>query len=251
MTRGVEATEGLPAATRHGPATRTGLSAPEAIVALLLGLLVVHLGLSTMARMRTTEARLAARADGLVAMRVARHVLRRELDGSVPGRDWLVDDDSLSLRAFRGAALVCALDSATVEVTVSYSGVRRPDPSKDSVLLLDPSGSGETRALVGVGAATTGCGPVESDGLELWRLDAPVGPSAVVARLFERGSYHLSGAALRYRRGASGRQPLTPEVWADETAWTSSSGRLGIDVRHATPDAGRDWSGFLAWTDPP
>jgi len=58
---------------------RGGFSAPEALVALLLGLFIVHLGFGTLERMRAVEGRLVARTDALVAMRVARHALRREL----------------------------------------------------------------------------------------------------------------------------------------------------------------------------
>ena len=71
----------------------------------------------------------------------------------------------------------------------------------------------------------------------------------VVARLFERGSYHLSDATLRYRRGASGRQPLTPEVWSVATGWRLSGQRLGVAFTPART-AGSTWSGFLAWLAP-
>lgn len=216
-------------------------------MALLLGLFVIHLGLATLSRLRVAEARLAARADALTAMRVAGHVLRRELRHGRPTDDWTVDGDSLALRAFRGTAVVCALDSVATEITVSYRGDRRPDPSKDSVLLVDATGRREARALVGTGGSAVGCGAALPSELETWTLDAPVEPGAVVARLFERGSYHLALSALRYRRGASGRQPLTPEVWADSTAWTARGGRLGLEVRPLRADAGPAWAAFLAW----
>jgi hypothetical protein len=85
------------------------------------------------------------------------------------------------------------------------------------------------------------------DTVETWRLDAPADPHAVVARLFEKGSYHLALAALRYRRGASGRQPLTPEVWSAATRWEVTAGRLVIDAVPADATAGAGWSAFLAW----
>lgn len=219
-------------------------------MALLLGLFIVHLALSTLARLRETEVRLAARADGLVAMRVADHVLRRELRHATFGRDWAVDADSLALRAFRGTALVCPYESATSELTVSYDGDRRPDPAKDSVLLLTALGGVEVRALVGSAAASLPCGSVSAEALRMWTLDSPTGPGIVVARLFERGSYHLALSALRYRRGSSGRQPLTPEVWAEGTAWSASGGRLGLEVLPESTDVGAPWSTFLAWRDP-
>ena len=100
---------------------------------------------------------LAARADELVALRVSRHVLRRELRHGLPGRDWSVDADSLSLRAFRGTAIVCAADSVAAEVVVAYRGDRAPDPSKDSVLLVTADGRSAVRALTGTGVASTPC----------------------------------------------------------------------------------------------
>ena len=229
--------------------SRAGISAPEAIVALLLGLVVVHLGLTTLAHLRTVQIRLATRADGLVAMRVARHLLRRELRYGRPGEDWSAYDDSLSLRDFRGTALVCPHGTTTVELTVSFQGDRRPDPSKDSVLLIDAEGRREVRALAAVAAAAGPCGSTAAADLDTWQLDAVVPAGSVVARLFERGSYHLNSSALRYRRGASGRQPLTPEVWSSATGWTRSGGRLGLEVQHRDASAGQSWSAFLAWMD--
>jgi hypothetical protein len=232
---------------RGSSGARAGISAPEAIVALLLGLFVVHLGFSTLARLRTSQARLSARSDGLVAMRIARHVLRRELLHGWPGADWWVDDDSISLRAFRGTALVCAYDADTDEITVAYGGDRRPDPAKDSVILIDALGRRQVRALVAVTSSPSPCGGPAPSSLEAWRLDEVVARGSVVARLFERGSYHLNGSALRYRRGASGRQPLTPEVWSSGTLWERSGGRLALAARPRDPSIGQPWSAFLAW----
>ena len=228
---------------------RAGVSAPEAIVALLLGLFLVHLGLSTMARLRSAQSRLAQRTDGLVAMRVGRYVLRRELRWGRPQEDWYVSGDSISLRAFRGTALVCSHDTARVELTVSFSGDRRPDPSKDSVLLISAEGTRGVRALAAIAPTTGPCGSAAPATLETWQLDAPPDPGTVLARLFERGSYHVSSYALRYRRGASGRQPLTPEVWSRSTGWTQRGRRLGLEVENRDPYAGRPWSAFLAWLE--
>jgi len=232
-------------AERRAPA---GASLPEAIVALLVGLLVLQLGLATLARLRSAQADFSVRTDELVALRVGRHVLRRELRHGLPGRDWSADADSLSLRAFRGTAIVCASDSTAAELVVSYRGERAPDPSKDSVLLVTPDGLSAVRALVGTGVAPTPC-PGSAGSTARWRLDRGGPPSAVVARLFERGSYHLSGAALRYRRGTSGRQPLTPEVWSTATAWEVSADRLAVGLV-SSAGSSRPWSGFLAWMTP-
>ena len=56
----------------------------------------------------------------------------------------------------------------------------------------------------------------------MWTIEPPV-TGALVARIFERGSYHVVGRALRYRRGLGGRQPLTPNVFDDD--------RSGMEAR--------------------
>jgi len=227
---------------------RSGATIAEAIVALVIGLLVLQLGLSTLARFRSVQARLVARGDALVTLRVGRHVLRRELRYGVADRDWLADADSLSLRAFRGTALLCQVDSAAAEVVVTYAGERAPDATKDSVLFVGVAGDVTVRALVGVAAAPP-CSGTPPGSPARWRLDGPAPRDAVMARLFERGSYHLSGAALRYRRGASGRQPLTPEVLTAASGWSASSQRLGVTLAPAS-SPGAPWSGFVAWRGP-
>jgi len=210
----------------------------------MLGLAVGHLALSTVTRMHAARARLTARTEVLVAQRIARHVLRRELRHGRPGVDWEARGDSIRLRAFRGVALVCGSDSASASIIVSFSGDRAPDPSKDSLLLFDGLGAGEARALRSVASSGAACGGPSAR----WVLDRPVGRSAIVAKLFEHGSYGVSGGALRYRRGAGGRQPLTPDVWAATSGWSFSTEHLGLRVESREPDAGAAWQGFLAWT---
>jgi hypothetical protein len=228
------------------PLGRRGVSLPEALVALVLGLFVVLLGLQSLKRLESARRRLVARTDALVALRVSRHVLRRELRNTMFGEDWIVGGDSLALRAFRGTAIVCGSEPP-MGVLVSFTGERAPDPAKDSVLLLGSDGAAEVRALTGVGAASASCAGPDSAGAATWQLDAPAPPGAVLGRLFERGTYHLSGSALRYRRGASGRQPLTPEVWSAAARWTGGAGWVGVELPPRDTLAGRGWSGALAW----
>jgi len=234
---------------RQSAAARSGVSVPEVLVALLLGLLVVQLGLRSLSRMEATRASLVSRTDALVALRVGRHVLRRELRHGRPLIDWSVGGDSLWLRAFRGAAVVCASDSVDASVVVSYSGDRAPDPTKDSIVLFDAMGASEVRALMATSTASSHCwGP---GGSARWVLDRGVSPGVVVAKLFEHGSYHLAGGALRYRRGGAGRQPLTPDVWAPATGWAATTERLGLHIVPAATAAGTAWSGFLARVSAP
>lgn len=233
--------------TRAG--TRSGVSLPEVLVALLLGLLIVHLALESLTRMEAARRRLASRTDALVALRVGRHVLRRELRHGQAGTDWGVGGDSLWIRAFRGVALVCTVDSSTASLVVSYTGDRAPDPTKDSLVLFDALGTPEVRALAGTSAAPSGCGGPGTEAR--WLLDRAAPRGVAVAKLFEHGSYHVANAALRYRRGAAGRQPLTPEVWDAATGLTLSPDRVGLEIFPRDTAAGPAWSGFLAWLRAP
>lgn len=226
-----------------------GLTLPEVLVALLLGLFIVQLGLGTLARLDGARRRLAARTDFLVTKRVTRHVLRTELGHGVAGTDWQVGGDSVSLRAFRGTALVCRADSATASLSVSFRGERAPDPTKDSVLLLTEAGRREVRALAGVGAPASPCTALDSAGAATWNLDAPAPDGTVLARLFERGSYHLDAYALRYRRGASGRQPLTPESLSPASRWIPGPDHLGVVLLPEDSVAGSGWTDVVAWDE--
>ena len=235
--------------TEASPRATAGTSVIEAVVALLVGLLVLQLGLSTLARFRSAQRELGERADALVALRVGRHVLRRELRHGLPGRDWIAEPDSLSLRAFRGVAVVCGSDSLSAQLIVSYRGDRAADPSKDSVMLVTEDGAAVARALTATGVSPAPCTGPGGGAAERWTLNEAAPAGTVVVRTFERGSYHLTSAALRYRRGASGRQPLTPETWSAATAWDVETERLGVAL--VPSRAGAAWSGFLAWLGAP
>lgn len=188
-----------------------GFTVIEALVALLLGFLVGVLGLSTLARQRALQLDLARRGEALAAVRTTRHVLTREL-GATDGSAF-VGDDSLALRAFRGLALLCPGHGTTGAILVHVDGGRAPDPDKDSVVVLGTDGASRVLKLMGRdGAAGSSCAADPAVPVERWWLSGPVSNDAVMARYFERGSYHLSGGALRYRRGRAGRQPLTPQV---------------------------------------
>lgn len=132
-------------------------------------------------------------------------VLNGELRYAAPG-DAAPGPDSIRLRAVRGSAIIC--DGGT-ELGVRYDGVRRPDPGKDSALVITGAGTaGSVHALVAAAAVggSGGCGDL--------RLRLEPMPTAVTGHLlvFETGTYHLSGGALRYRRGNGGRQPVTEAV---------------------------------------
>ncbi len=194
---------------------RCGVTVVEVLVSLLLGLVVISLAWGALARQRTVASRLGSETDLLSARRLAAIVIGKELRAGVRGRDWVVGaPDSLSLRAFRGWGPVCGFGSEPGNIVVVYHGERVANPAKDSVLILTAEGwwrADLTRRVSRAGSCVMDLGTDS----EVWTIDPPV-PGALVARIFERGSYHVSGGALRYRRGLGGRQPLTPEVFDDD-----------------------------------
>ena len=76
------------------------------------------------------------------------------------------------------------------------------------VLLAD--GRWRSAAVVGTERAGSPCPAVPATPAYRITLDREL-PEPVLLRVFEKGSYHLTGRAFRYRVGLGGRQPLTPE----------------------------------------
>lgn len=233
------------------PSSAQGTSLVEAVVALLLGLFLIHLGYSVILGLRTASETVSDRLDVLTASRITRSVLRREMARGTAGRDWVAADDSLRLRAFRGTAIVCSLGPLPSELVVAYEGDRRPEPAKDSVEVVGADGSLLYVDLIGAGPTSTTCNGADSTEVVMaWRIDGPILDDVLVVRLFESGSYHFARSALRYRVGAGGRQPLTPEVWRDsETGFLIGDSAVGVQLMPRTT-VGRPVSEFLAW-DPP
>lgn len=188
-------------------------------MSLLMGLAVISLSWNSLARQRTVASRLRSDMDLLSARRLAAIVIGKELRAGVRGRDWIGPvSDSLSLRAFRGWGLVCGFGTGPGKIVVAYHGERAADPVKDSVLILTADGwrrADLTGRASGAQSCTMDLAGDSEVRTEVWTIEPPV-TGALVARIFERGSYHLIGGALRYRRGLGGRQPLTPDVFDDD-----------------------------------
>lgn len=224
---------------------RGGFTVLETIVGLLLGLLLASLALGTLAAQRRTQQALTLRAEILEAVRITRYLLGEEARASRGGGGALsVADDSLALRSFRGGGVVCPGGGGGAVLEVRPRGVRLPQEGLDSVVLIHPTAAPVALLLVERGGAPGGCRGQGGEGWERWTLSAPAPAGAAFARYFRRGSYHLRQGALRYSTGASGRQPLTPEVLDTRRS------RFAIHPRGArvsvVPAAGDPWSFVLS-----
>lgn len=216
-----------------------GTSAVEALLALSLGGAILFSALGLLSAQRRSAERLIAQGEGLLARRIIRTVLGEELRRGVEGRDWVAPGgDSVRLRVFRGLAFMCP-SGRTNRFLVRYRGSRLPNPRKDSVLVLGPNGRWQAVDLIERHPTALTCPGAPSEAVEFWLLNPSV-PGAVVARLFETGSYHLSGGAFRYRRGRGGRQPLTPQVIvaARTRLGPGLNGGLALEITTETPAPG-------------
>ncbi len=227
---------------------RNGATVAEVLIALICGLLVVQLSLAGLARVRSVGLRLTQRSEILAALRVSRVVLRRELRFGVRGVDWVdFAPDSISLRAFRGVGVVCPDGALAPDLMVAWSGMRAPAPEKDSVLLLTGQGAWIRADLLSVRPTSDLCATDPRTELQRWQISVTPEESIVLARLFERGSYHVSGAALRYRRGRGGRQPLTPEVFdTPPSGFVKREGSLALEWIRVRDGGAWHWLGSLA-----
>lgn len=223
---------------------RSGFSLVELTVTMTIGgLLCVILAAALSGTQRLTRLQ-GERVAAAEARRVAASILAAELRYLEPGTDLrILDRDSLALRAFRGSAVSCA--SKGGGTLVRYRGLRAPEPAKDSVVSVGemrgaggavsaggsggPGGATVARPLLASAVAATGCSLLPGESLYHWELDPPPPPGTLLL-LFESGSYHLTAHALRYRRGESGRQPLTAELLEDQSVpwrWIELAGGSG------------------------
>lgn len=210
-----------------------GAGLVEGVLAVLLLTLLVQGALGVLARQRRAATLLVEWDEAVKTVAIAQWVLADELRAGVAGRDWSTPgSDTVGLRAFRGTALVCPSGVVDGRVLVHYGGVRRAEPAKDSVLLLDGIGRWRALELVAREDASERCPGAPGPGTEWWTLAGlpeSVGP---VARLFERGSYHVADGALRYRRGSGGRQPLTaPRLGPGSRLRASAGGGVVVELR--------------------
>lgn len=191
---------------------RAGYTLSELLVALALAGLVGSIAAALLQSQSGVARRTAERARRNEALRTASHVLTSELRWLNASDVRSLSSDSIALRAFRGSAVVCAL--AGSGALVRYRGVRLPDATKDSLLVLRDTVFEARAALLAAAPQQEGCSAGADQQLQHIAASAALQVGDVLA-FFESGSYYLSGNALRYRLGAEGRQPVTAELFDD------------------------------------
>lgn len=191
---------------------RPGYSLVEAIAASLIASVITALMVSAIVTQIRAGAIIAHGAESDAALALATAVITSELRDALPSDVPAAEADSLALRAFRATAIVC--DTADGRATVRWAGSRTPDPAKDSAVVLR-AGAEWTVPIASANALASAPCPARVDE-RFFRIETGTGlqPGDVLLA-FERGTYHLSARALRWRIGQGGRQPLTPEIFDD------------------------------------
>jgi len=212
---------------------RDGVPAGHSLVELMVALLLLGLLGSAALGLLSSGLRLVRRSTDATeagnATRFAARLLRSEIEILVAADSRGFDTDSSRQRVFRGAGIVCGVVGATA--AVRWVGLRNPDPAKDSALALTSSGETVRAVLAAASPSTPPCSARPGEALLELDVTGGLRPGDVVL-VFETGTWHLSGSALRYARGAGGRQPLTPTVFVDDstgiTADTSAAGPVAV-----------------------
>jgi hypothetical protein len=214
-----------------GPAAQRGTSTVEVLVCMLLMALVIHLSWSLLVAARDATERLIQRSQALDTERIGWHVLALEVGAGLARRDWTVEGGGvLPLRAFRGVGEVCPSGMEPDGGLVRHRGVRLPDPVKDSLLLLTRAGEWRDVKLTSRSPSLLECPAWPGEAVERWHWE-PAVAGVLLARVFERGSYHLEERAVRYRLGEAGRQPLTEERLERGSSFGLSETALSLRLR--------------------
>ncbi len=171
---------------------------------------------------------LADRAEALEAVRTIWVVIEEEVRPGLAERDWRIDESgALQLRSFQGVGRICESGPSDGWL-VAHRGRRRPDPLRDSLLVLGEDGAWRSAPLE-ASRRGEGCEVLAGEELYHWSW-TPSGVRPVLARNFETGSYHLENRAFRYRRGSGGRQPLTPERLSSASNFQQLGNAIQVSV---------------------
>jgi hypothetical protein len=189
----------------------------------LLGLLLTFC-LAVLHSATTILNNVSERAATGETLRASRAIMSSELRALTNADIRAAARDSIAMRVFRGAGIVCAQSGGLA--WLRYQGIRDPDDAKDSLLI-----PGEERALSFRSSSSRGsCSAQNSEQIVAVNTTQALWPGAFLL-LFESGAYYLSSNALRYRRAAEGRQPLTDDRLNDAQSglWVEPN-RRGIHL---------------------
>jgi hypothetical protein len=186
---------------------RRGTALIEAMIAGVLLSIVAAAGATLLRAQSRISQNATLRSERNDATRSALLTLQAELSAIAPLTDLrAIARDSIAARIFRGIAIVCGYRSETI--FVRYRGLRLPDATKDSALQI---GAENVVAIKTVGVSPPTCALARGE--QVLALNLGTRPmSQSMWLVFETGAYLLNGHALRYRRGAESRQPITNEV---------------------------------------
>lgn len=189
---------------------RSGAALVEAMIAGVLTALVAAAGTALLQAQSRVATDVSFRSERNDAARSALLTMHAELRQLAPLSDVrAIARDSITVRVFRGMGIVCGTRGQ--HVFMRYRGLRSPDPAKDSLLQLVVENAVKVDAVFAQNDACVHA----SDESVLGMVTAAQPITGSMWLIFESGSYHLSTHALRYRRGAESRQPITNEVIDD------------------------------------
>jgi hypothetical protein len=193
---------------------RAGVALAEVLVAAVLSGMVLASSAMLLSGQNRLAVSITNRSERNDATRSVMMILDAEFNALLAEHDLrAIGRDSVASRIFRGVAVVCGFRSGWTYVR--YRGLRMPDPAKDSVLQL---GIENTAPVAPESVSDDAC--PHRPGETVLGLTLPASPPMIgsIWLIFESGSYHLNSNALRYRRGAESRQPITNEVINDRAS---------------------------------
>jgi hypothetical protein len=228
---------------------RSGASLVDLLAALVLFALLAMALIALLQAQSRWARQLSARAEVLDAVRTTAVAITTELAPLDVAVDLYASaPESLAMRVFRGAGIVC--DTTGGSALLRYRGWRDPDPTKDSLLVLDARGERAQPLRAASGPLAPSCTLQPGEEAHRVTSSGPLLPGTL-ALVFESGAYHLSAGALRYRRGAGTRQPVTADVlqhdssnFTLETAVTRAS---AVRLRVQPARAAAERAGVTVW----
>lgn len=186
--------------------SQRGTSVLEMVIALALALMLLSGVGAALGRMGQSLQIQTGRLEQLEVLRIGRDRVSRSIHTGGVQPDG-PSSDGLTLRAFRGSATWCG--DGWIE-----TGIRLPDPARDSVWWT--AHTGEERVLALLSREPGGCegaGYQWTGGLGSTPVEAASGLliAGGVLRYFEQGRLRVDDA-VRYGRLGHPAQPLTPAI---------------------------------------